>query len=69
MAVTTTSSTALTDVDYDEDTRELTITFRDGSSYTYHGVPADVYSRLLDDSSKGWNFNTFIRNGYAFTRN
>lgn len=59
-------STAVADVEYDELNEDLTITFKDGTTYTYESVPYDVYSGLLSAGSAGQYFNANIRNEYAF---
>jgi hypothetical protein len=58
-------SSALADVEYDEFSEELTITFQDGSTYTYVGVPYEVYGSLLSAGSTGEYFNKHIRNEYS----
>jgi len=63
------SSTALSNVDYDEASGDLTLTFRrDGSRYTYHGVSQGDYASLIYALSHGRQFNFNIRNDYPFTR-
>jgi hypothetical protein len=35
--------------------------FRNGGSYTLHGVPDHHYHGLLNTSSPGWYFNYYLR--------
>ena len=46
----------------------LQLSFRNGTSYQYSDVPAEVYDQLLLAESKGKYFNLHIRNRYAFTK-
>ena len=63
------SSSALSSVDYDEATGDLTLTFRrDGSRYTYHGVSQSDYAALIYAVSHGRTFNLNIRDSYSFSR-
>jgi hypothetical protein len=38
---------------YDDTTQDLMVLFKSGRSYTYSGVPGDVYEGLLKSSSPG----------------
>ena len=63
------SSSAISDLDYDEASGNLTITFkRDGARYTYHGVSQADYAALVYAMSHGRTFNLNIRDSYAFSR-
>jgi hypothetical protein len=44
------------------------LSFRNGTSYRYWDVPAEVYDQLLLAESKGKYFNLHIRNRYAYTK-
>jgi hypothetical protein len=55
------SSSAITDIEWDEDTQTLTVTFRDGSSYDYTGVSEEEYNDFLNAGSIGAYFNANIR--------
>lgn len=61
---TTLNSSAIRGVDYDEFTGDMTIYFRSSGGYTFHGVPWDVYSGLINASSPGWYYNFYIRGRY-----
>lgn len=61
-------STSLAAVAYDNARAHLEIEFRSGARYRYAGVPADVFTRLVEAESKGRFFNEHVRSGYAFER-
>jgi len=57
-------SSALTNVTYNKDTRELDIRFVNGRTYRYSNVPSEIYEFLLKAESKGAFFNAQIRDKY-----
>jgi len=61
------NSSALAEAEYDDDTGDLRITFRDGSVYTYWNVPRVIYDTLVSTASPGSFYNRDIRNDYDFT--
>lgn len=48
-------------VEYDANAQVLTIEFKNGSRYSYHGVPADVHQQMVDAKSVGGHFHRFVR--------
>jgi len=60
------TSTAIVRIDYNAPARELEVTFITGKTYTYFGVPGDVYGRFVTANSKGQFFNEYIRDQYNF---
>lgn len=58
------NSSCVADAEYDDKTKELTISFVKGGSHTYSNVPKSVVSGLRRASSKGKFFNANIRNDY-----
>lgn len=62
------SSRLLEAAAYDRSQGLLHLSFRNGTSYRYSDVPAEVYDQLLLSESKGRYFNLHIRNRYAYTR-
>ena len=63
------TSTNLQSVGYDEDSRTLTIEFRNGSIYEYENVPPEVHAELMNADSHGKYFHRHIRNtGFAAQR-
>lgn len=53
---------------YDGSQALLQLSFRNGTSYRYSDVPAEVYDQLLLAESKGKYFNLHIRNRYAHSK-
>jgi hypothetical protein len=53
-------------VEYDDEARELDITFTSGKTYRYFNVPLEIYAELLDASSKGKFFSDNIKGVFAF---
>ncbi len=60
-------SSTITSVEYDDEARELDITFTSGKTYRYYNVPLEIYAELLDAGSKGKFFNDNIKGAFAFT--
>lgn len=58
------NSSAISFVDYNQTSRELTITFTSGGTYTYYDVPPAIYTALLASNSKGRYYNKFIKDKY-----
>jgi KTSC domain len=56
------SSSCLSWVEYDSGTMYLR--FRSGRSYTLSGVPERHYHGLLNASSPGWYFGTYLKGRY-----
>jgi hypothetical protein len=57
-------SSSITSADYDPEMEALTLTFANGRSYTYDGVPQEVFERLVVDPSPGRFYHTYIRDLY-----
>ena len=62
-----TASSAISRIDYSAPTRTLHVTFTSGRTYTYAGVPAEVYFQFCRAASKGEFFNVIIRDRYEFS--
>lgn len=58
------ASSALLGVDYNPETKALTVYFRDGKNYTHPGVPESVYKQFLNAPSKGTFYNRYIKGIY-----
>ena len=63
------TSTAISQIEYDELSQELIVTFTSRRTYTYFGVPATVYSQFLGAESKGQFFNEYIKDRYRYSEN
>lgn len=59
------SSSAIRQIEFDELTHRLYVTFTSGSIYTYYGVPRNVYERFMRAPSKGTFFNDYIKDRYS----
>lgn len=64
----TVNSTNIASVGYDHDTREMTITFKRGGTYTYSSVDESTYQELVAASSPGQYFARQIEGQYNFRR-
>jgi len=53
-------------VSYDEGSRRLVITFRNGSVHEYTDVPRDVYVGISAAPAKGVYFSTYVKDRYPF---
>jgi len=62
MTMITVSSSAIRAIGYDGYT--LTVEFHNSGTYTLRGVPEYHYYGLLNTSSPGWYFNTFLKGNY-----
>jgi hypothetical protein len=60
-------SSTIKSVEYDDDARELDITFTSGKRYRYFNVPLEIYAEFLDAGSKGKFFNENIKGAFAFS--
>jgi len=54
-------------VDYDDDSKELDITFVSGKTYRYLDVPPEIYIALLDAESQGQFFNEHIKDEFLYS--
>ncbi|TMJ06423.1 MAG: KTSC domain-containing protein [Alphaproteobacteria bacterium] len=61
-------STAVEHISYDEATRELHVTYVGGATYTYYGVPKQLYAAFREVRSKGQFVNQFVKNRYDYRK-
>ena len=61
-------SSNLHEVEYDDETEVLVVTFKGGARYAYEGVKKYAYDALVEAESVGKHFATYIRNDYVGTR-
>jgi hypothetical protein len=59
-------SSLLATVVYHRSESILVLEFRDGASYQYFDVPAEIYTGLLAAESKGSYFNSQIRDCFQY---
>lgn len=57
-------SAALQGAAYDPETQELTVTFRNGQSYRYQGVPQGVFEQFREAASPGTFYFQNIKGVY-----
>lgn len=61
-------SSQISYVGYENDTKELFITFKNGSTFKYEDVPKVIYNNLMDSDSKGRYLNMYVKNIYTSTK-
>jgi len=61
-------STAIDQIDYDEERTKLLVRFQSGERYVYVGVPGEVHRSFVEADSKGRFFQAQIRDRYPFNR-
>ena len=61
-------SSVLASSEYFPDRQCLEVEFLSGEIYRYSEVPPSVYQNLLNADSKGFYFNTHVRNRFPFQR-
>jgi hypothetical protein len=60
-------STAVRDIEYNPDTRILSVTFvPTGKRYAYRNVPLETYDAFIHAFSKGTFFNRHIRDQFDY---
>lgn len=64
---TTVDSTAIDELGYNDVTQTLLVTFINGDTYTYFGVPRGVYEWLLEAGSVGQMFNAVVKGNYPYS--
>lgn len=61
-------STAITDIEYEDEHGKLYVRFIDGDRYVYVGVPGEVHRSFLDADSKGGYFAEAIRDRFPYNK-
>ena len=59
------NSSAISQIEYDDASNQLYVTFHETGTYTYYGVPKAVYEAFLAAPSKGQFYNDHIRDRYG----
>jgi len=66
---TSVSSSNIASIGYDANSRVLEIEFLNGSVYQYSSVPESLYNGLMNASSHGSYFDSYIKKGgFAYRR-
>jgi hypothetical protein len=58
-------SSAIANIDYDDVQNTLSVTFQQGTVYTYNNVPKEVAQSLMRAESSGKYFHDVIRPNYV----
>ncbi|WP_407716438.1 KTSC domain-containing protein [Micavibrio aeruginosavorus] len=58
------SSSAISAIGYNQQTRRLKIKFKQGDTYDFCGVPQNIFDEFLRASSKGRYYDMYIRDKY-----
>lgn len=61
-------STAITDIEYENDRQKLYVRFVDGDRYVYVGVPGEVHRSFVEAESKGGFFAEAIRDRFPYNK-
>ncbi|PYC20257.1 KTSC domain-containing protein [Aquipseudomonas alcaligenes] len=64
MKMTRVSSSAISAIGYDPATKRMKITFQQGHTYDFCGVPQHVYDNFMRAPSKGHYYNDYIKDRY-----
>jgi hypothetical protein len=54
-------------IEYNPDTRAMTVTFKGGKRYNYNGVPPAIWDQAVNASSIGSYLSSNIKGIYPFT--
>lgn len=58
------SSSAISHIGYDKNTKQMKITFKGSGTYDYCGVPENVYNAFINASSIGSHYSKYIKDKY-----
>ena len=61
-------SSMVQSISYDSDSQTLTVTFNNGKSYAYSGVPEETATDAANAASVGEFMNSEIKGRYSFRR-
>ncbi len=62
------SSSNISSIGYDPESRTLEIEFHSGGVYQYFNVPESIYNALMSASSQGSYFHHYIKGQYRWTK-
>jgi hypothetical protein len=62
------SSSNIEDIEYDEQSQTMSVTFNNRSTYQLFNVPKDVYERLIKAGSIGAYYANNIKGRYSTSR-
>ena len=61
-------STVISMLDYDPESKVMTIVYVSGQTYLYKGIPEMVYKELKASRVKGRYFRFFVKDKYPFEK-
>lgn len=64
----TVDSSNVHELEYDDVSHDLVVTFKGGAKYSYAGVPLEAYEGLISAPSIGKRLAQYIKNDYPATR-
>lgn len=62
------ASSNVASIGYDSSSETLEVEFIGGSVYQYYNISPDLYEKLMSAPSKGQFLNSYIKNGYPYSR-
>ena len=62
------SSSNIDEVEYDEQSQTMSVTFNNGSTYSLFNVPKGVYERLINSDSVGSYYASNIKGRYTTSK-
>ena len=61
-------SSFLSKADYNQSEKSLTVSFKNGSRFSYEDVPQNVYEELTKAERPSGYFNSKIKDGFKFRK-
>ena len=61
------NSTSISSVEYEPETKVLTVEFKSGKSYSYADVPQETYDAFVNSQSAGRFFQTYVKSVFKLT--
>lgn len=61
-------SSAISEIEYDEESQSLTVVFPHGGRYRYERVPADVHQQVMESESIGRAFQQLVKSQFPATK-
>ena len=61
-------STVMNEVNYNDETNEMTIEFWNGSIFVYKEVPKELYEEFIDSTSIGQFFHRKVKDKFTFRK-
>lgn len=69
MEMISVNSSTISQIGYEPNSASLVVEFHNGTRYTYHGVPVDVFEAFSESGSKGQFLSQVIKKGgYSYSK-